>query len=1560
MAHGTTLATNPTYRNIRPNYYSDKASDTTEIGTIITTLKADDATVYDNSTVPLATPNWNQTTGQITRTQSGDAQTETNPDFQFPGYVYCDGSRYKIGDYPALYKVVGTDYGGAVRKGLVITNGGTGYPASGMTITFAAPPGNATDNETIEGTVTVVGGVVTDITTTKLGKNYSENTATPPTFTVANAGTGSGLALEFNFNASGTLEDITPSNVFSHLGETRSLGEFCVPDLKTRKILGYGNVYGVGSPTAGLLTTGAGATKTGGSYLLTKDTQKGYFSLGTITTVDYTKVTDTTPTTISGQQIMKVSMDEKRLQDVPQHSHFVYHTEAGQDMQTNASYAGDRYLAGYTDRNARLYQWFPIGGIAFGHKHALLKQPLADPTVATYDIMDYVPGAAGTGSLKTATASSPPITHTVNQSAVTLSGTNADSIAITGHGFVTGNQITYTTGDVVHSVATGNINVSNDQITVTGHGLTTSDVTRYGQGIITWAVSAPSEVSTTNNTITLTSHGLTAGTGLKYVSNNGSTAIGGITIGFTYYVSIVDANTVKLHSTVGEATAGAPVINLTNAGNGAQMFSVVGSPATPLVDGLNYYAIRIDDNTLRLATTSANATAGTDIDITSNGSGVHTLTSAGTVITPLSSSSTYYVIRVDDNRIKLASTLAQAQANTAIDLTALGTGNFTIYKAAVTGSGFYMASGGAGSGTYEVVSTIPVPVFRKFGSSSVVGGRQVTTGGVPIITYPNGLQTKTTPTNGSPQTISFPTAWATLSMEVAGAGGGGSPGNAKGNDGAKSEFVIGSLLTITANGGKGGGSSAARTDGGDGGTFNVGGTKAGSVTTITTVNGQNGNNGVAGNFYKKTYPSSPNQSGNGGGIGSGTAGQGGNGGDGKHTLISDTSNPGSQSAVQGTGSISLASTNYLYDSIQITLAGGRGGQPQKRHGACNQTGGAGDILVISVNAPANGWSGSYATGTQGADNQNSPGTPGSMAWGANGGSGGHRNGGGSFGAGGGAATGLRDSANQLVAGAGGGGGGGGDDSSWGGGACGQTGVSNDTPGWNSNNAQSTNETLFTGSGIGGNNAGCYGGGGGGGGGGISNDDFSWVGGGSSGAGGGANAGHGGAGGGGRGMSAFKNTMFSKVSQSTSNMGHGYVSWAWNEDRSYWTNGGGGGGEGAYAYITATQSQLGTTSGLTGTWDVGGAGSAVGGAGVGENGYIKYGFGEVTGWQGGSTSTTVGDIVIKASGTADDGINIYVSGTGTGGGGNFKLPITQPNTVEFVGGGGGSGASATTSIANEITNSITLSAGGTGYTQVPEVRIKDGAGSGAYATVTKDNSNVVDTIALSTLSVRSSYSHFVKFEGTQTERYINLKEFDCTNVKRFNIKCARGNGNNGGDLPEHGGDELKLYYNTDLSDSFTNFIGVIVPVPTSSEVTSNYDGTGTGTNPTNWYWYSVDLPTAAQTANTRFQIKQSRSQGSDVSTSSDHYAICDFIYEYDAVDVTTFIPTDGSISTSADELTYTVEGREDSIYTSGATGLDATFTLSATNPLIPAAAIDPDFPIPLVEPYHVVKYLIKAI
>ena len=161
-----------------------------------------------------------------------------------------------------------------------------------------------------------------------------------------------------------------------------------------------------------MLTLGAGAedgvAKTGGKWLFDKTAQGGYFSLGTITTTEYNKVTDAVGTTIAGTQTVKVTMQNKRLQGVPQHNHFVYHTVAGSSVVSLAGYSGDRYLSEYTDGNTRLFQFFPIGGIAYAHKHALLKQPLSGAgDVATYDILDFYPGAEGTGSYKSNTPTKP-------------------------------------------------------------------------------------------------------------------------------------------------------------------------------------------------------------------------------------------------------------------------------------------------------------------------------------------------------------------------------------------------------------------------------------------------------------------------------------------------------------------------------------------------------------------------------------------------------------------------------------------------------------------------------------------------------------------------------------------------------------------------------------------------------------------------------------------------------------------------------------------------------------------------------------------------------------------------------------------------------------------------------------------------------------------------------------------------------------------------------------------------------------------------------------------------
>lgn len=54
------------------------------------------------------------------------------------------------------------------------------------------------------------------------------------------------------------------------------------------------------------------------------------------------------------------------------------------------------------------------------------------------------------------------------------------------------------------------------------------------------------------------------------------------------------------------------------------------------------------------------------------------LTTTGTLPTPLAANTTYYVIRVSDVAVKLAASLANAKAGTAIDLTSVGSGVHTL------------------------------------------------------------------------------------------------------------------------------------------------------------------------------------------------------------------------------------------------------------------------------------------------------------------------------------------------------------------------------------------------------------------------------------------------------------------------------------------------------------------------------------------------------------------------------------------------------------------------------------------------------------------------------------------------------------------------------------------------------------------------------------------------------------------------------------------------------------------------------------------------------------------
>lgn len=141
-----------------------------------------------------------------------------------------------------------------------------------------------------------------------------------------------------------------------------------------------------------------------------------------------------------------------------------------------------------------------------------------------------------------------------------------------------------------------------------------------------------------------------------------------------YYVIYVDANTFQFAATYGDAVDGT-AINLTDTGTGTHSVYAKGGGAN-----LNVWADYSDATAQNFATTAVNT--GTD-EITLTAHGLENgqriqLTSTGTVPAGLSASTTYYVIFVDANTIQLATSYANAYNGTDIDITSQGTGTHTL------------------------------------------------------------------------------------------------------------------------------------------------------------------------------------------------------------------------------------------------------------------------------------------------------------------------------------------------------------------------------------------------------------------------------------------------------------------------------------------------------------------------------------------------------------------------------------------------------------------------------------------------------------------------------------------------------------------------------------------------------------------------------------------------------------------------------------------------------------------------------------------------------------------
>lgn len=261
---------------------------------------------------------------------------------------------------------------------------------------------------------------------------------------------------------------------------------------------------------------------------------------------------------------------------------------------------------------------------------------------------------------------------------------------------------------------------------------------------------ASTDVNSANDTITITAHGFTTGDGV-YLYQNTSKTIPGLTNFTEYYVRVIDANTIKLAVSSANAIAGV-TIEITQPDNDVTFNTstdvnvstdVITSSSHPFTTGdavlynngggttiggltnnTTYYVISTGANTIKLATTYANAVAGTPvaIDLTSTGTGAaHSLTAdysdyylypsdnfiisfvndritlpnhgfvtgehvryevdGSGFITGLTDGTDYYIIKVDDDTVRLATTYANAIVDTAVNLqnTKLYAGNFTLF-----------------------------------------------------------------------------------------------------------------------------------------------------------------------------------------------------------------------------------------------------------------------------------------------------------------------------------------------------------------------------------------------------------------------------------------------------------------------------------------------------------------------------------------------------------------------------------------------------------------------------------------------------------------------------------------------------------------------------------------------------------------------------------------------------------------------------------------------------------------------------------------------------------------
>ncbi|MBS0265303.1 MAG: M10 family metallopeptidase C-terminal domain-containing protein, partial [Planctomycetes bacterium] len=169
-------------------------------------------------------------------------------------------------------------------------------------------------------------------------------------------------------------------------------------------------------------------------------------------------------------------------------------------------------------------------------------------------------------------------------------------------------------------------------------------------------------VGTTTDTITLANHGFQTGDAVTYRDGN-LPGITGLVSNQIYYVIRVDANTIKLATTQDNAGDGI-AISLLSSGNSAQ--SLLKSDGVTSVGFLPAAVVIHNQNSDTISFSSAHGL--------NTGDAIVYRADAGNAIGGLVNGETYYVIRVDSDTIRVAATLQDALASISRPITLTSTG----------------------------------------------------------------------------------------------------------------------------------------------------------------------------------------------------------------------------------------------------------------------------------------------------------------------------------------------------------------------------------------------------------------------------------------------------------------------------------------------------------------------------------------------------------------------------------------------------------------------------------------------------------------------------------------------------------------------------------------------------------------------------------------------------------------------------------------------------------------------------------------------------------------------